>query len=100
MTLPVEFHPEARAEFDAAMRYYEMERTGLGTSFVSEMQAAAEYAQRTPHAGAPVSDNLRRVFVRRFPYYLLYAVEETRVYILAVAHFRRRPGYWRSRTGA
>ncbi|MFN7532050.1 MAG: type II toxin-antitoxin system RelE/ParE family toxin [Gemmatimonas sp.] len=100
MALIAEFHPEARAEFDAAMEYYELVRPGLGSAFLAEVQAATEYAQRLPQAGAPVSDDLRRTFIRRFPYYLLYAAEATRTYILAVAHFRRRPGYWRSRSGA
>jgi plasmid stabilization system protein ParE len=100
MALIAEFHPEARAEFDAALEYYELVRPGLGSAFLAEVQAATEYAQRLPQAGSPVSDELRRTFIRRFPYYLLYATEATRIYILAVAHFRRRPGYWRSRSGA
>lgn len=69
-------------------------------ALLAEVQAATENAQHMPQAGASVSGELRRVFVRRFPYYLLYAAEETRVYILAVAHFCRRPGYWRSRSDA
>jgi toxin ParE1/3/4 len=100
MALIAEFHPEARAEFDAALEYYELVRPGLGSAFLAEVKAATEYAQRLPQAGSPVSDALRRTFIRRFPYYLLYATETTRIYILAVAHFRRRPGYWRSRSGA
>jgi hypothetical protein len=100
MALIAEFHPEARAEFDAAMEYYELVRPRLGTAFLAEVQAATEYAQRLPQAGSPVSDELRRTFIRRFPYCLLYATEATRTYILAGAHVRRRPGYWRSRSEA
>jgi plasmid stabilization system protein ParE len=40
---------------------------------------------------------LRRLLVPRFPYGLLYRVEDERIFIVAVAHFSRRPGYWRSR---
>ena len=61
------------------------------------MQAATEHAVRTPSVGAPVGDELRRVFVPRFPYYLLFEVSESRLTILAVAHFRRRPRYWERR---
>ena len=68
MALIAEFHPEARAEFDAAMEYYELIRPGLGSAFLAEVQAATEYAQRLPQAGAPVSDDLRRTFIRRFPH--------------------------------
>jgi hypothetical protein len=41
--------------------------------------------------------SLRRVFVRRFPYFVLYAAEDARVYVRAVAHFGQRPGKWRRR---
>ena len=91
MALIAEFHPEAWAEFDAALEYYELVRPGLGAAFLAEVKAATEYA--------PVSDALRHTFIRRFPYYVLYATEATRIFILAVAHFRRRPSYWRSRSG-
>lgn len=67
MALVAEFHPEARAEFDAALEYYELVRPGLGSAFLAEVQAATEYAQRLPQAGSPVSDALRRTCIRRFP---------------------------------
>lgn len=81
------------------MAYYEAARPHLGFAFLEAVQEATAYAQRVPLAGSPVSTDLRRLLVRRFPYYLLYAVEETRIFILAVAHFRRRPGYWQPRLG-
>lgn len=99
MSLPVEFHPAAREEFDAAMSYYEAVRQHLGAAFLDAVQEATDYVQREPQAGARASTGLHRVMVRRFPYYLLYAVEETRIFLVAVAHFRRRPGYWRTRLG-
>jgi len=92
-----EFHPEARAEFYAATDRYELLQPGLGAAFLAAVQAASKYALRCQSAGAPVSTELRRVFVRRFLYYLLYEADESRVFILAVAHFRRRPGYWSDR---
>lgn len=68
MALIAEFHPEARAEFDAALEYYELVRPGLGSAFLAEVQAATEYAQRLPQAGSPVSDELRRTFIRRLKF--------------------------------
>jgi plasmid stabilization system protein ParE len=97
VSLQVEFHPAAREEFDAAMAYYEAARPHLGFAFLEAVQEATTHAQRVPLAGSPVSTGLRRILVRRFPYYLLYAVEETRIFLLAVAHFRRRPRYWQQR---
>lgn len=50
-----------------------------------------------PEDGVPVSGALRRFLLRRFPYYLLYRVEEDWILVLAVGHHSRRPGYWRDR---
>jgi hypothetical protein len=40
---------------------------------------------------------VRRLLVDRFPYALVFVESETEIRVLAVAHTRRRPGYWRSR---
>ena len=100
MSRALEFHPEAHAEFLAALERYERLRPGLGSAFLAAVQAATDYALRSPDAGAPVGAALRRVFVRRFPYYLLYAVERDQLRIVAVAHFRRHPQYWADRQDA
>ena len=100
MSRALEFHPEAHAEFLAALERYERLRPGLGAAFLDAVQTAADYAQRSPDAGAPVGTALRRVFVRRFPYCLLYAVDPDLLRIVAVAHFRRHPRYWADRQDA
>jgi toxin ParE1/3/4 len=97
VALPAEFHPEAQAEFDAAADRYQRERHGLGAEFVAAVEAAVGRAAGTPLAGAPLAADVRRVFMRRFPYAVLYAPESNRLLVLAVAHLRRRPGYWRHR---
>ncbi len=50
-----------------------------------------------PSAGAPLGEQLRRMAARRFPYAVIYRVSREGVEILAVAHQRRGPGYWRDR---
>jgi plasmid stabilization system protein ParE len=110
VALPVEFHPEARAEFDAAADWYEGEQRGLGVAFVAAVEEAVGRLAAAPLAGAPLTaaaltagpldadaGELRRVFVHRFPYAVLYAAEPARLLIVAIAHLRRRPGYWRHR---
>lgn len=98
MARALEFHPEAEDELDAAAARYARIRPSLGHAFVDRVEAATSRAVRAPATGAPMGSSLRRVFVKRFPYFVLYAVEESRIFIVAVAHFRQRPGYWRHRT--
>ena len=93
----VEFHPQAEAEFISASRYYEDQAEGLGLDFISSVQGAYQWILEYPESGRPFGRRLRRVLVPRFPYGLLYHVDPQRIFIVAVAHLHRRPGYWQSR---
>jgi plasmid stabilization system protein ParE len=93
----LEFHPEAQDEFASAARFYEDQRQGLGLDFTLAIQRTYERLLESPAAGPPFGRRLRRVLVPKFPYGLLYRVESDRIYIIAVMHLHRRPGYWRSR---
>lgn len=93
----VEFHPEAQNEFVSAARFYEDETQGLGLDFTLTVQRTYERLLAHPASGAPFGRLLRRVLVPKFPYGLLYRVEPDRIYIIAVMHLHRRPGYWRLR---
>jgi len=93
----VEFHPEAQNEFASAARFYEDQQRGLGLDFTLTIQRTYERLLESPAAGTPFGRRLRRVLVPKFPYGLLYRVEGDRIYVIAVMHLHRRPGYWRSR---
>lgn len=93
----VTFHPEADAEVTEAARYYETGSPGLGFSFLMELQASIEQILTNPKAYQLVGAEVRRKPLRRFPYSLIYAIEPDRIRVVAVAHQKRRPHYWRSR---
>jgi plasmid stabilization system protein ParE len=93
----VEFHPDAQAELILAAQFYEGQTGGLGLDFLFTVQRTYERLVDSPRTGTPLGRRLRRVLVPKFPYGLLYRVEPARIYIVAVMHLHRRPGYWRSR---
>lgn len=98
----VRFEDEAEAEYRAAGQWYEDRRVGLGLEFIDAVDATIDLIVRMPHAGAPVGRLppallVRRAPVTRFPYHVVYLEVETTIRVLAVAHERRRPGYWKSR---
>ncbi|MBI5506367.1 MAG: type II toxin-antitoxin system RelE/ParE family toxin [Deltaproteobacteria bacterium] len=93
----VEFHEEARAEFLAAALYYEGQAPGLGHDFITLVEHTYTRLQEFPEIGRPFGGRLRRIIVPRFPYGLVYRAEAERMFIVAVMHLHRRPGYWRSR---
>jgi plasmid stabilization system protein ParE len=91
------FLPEADEEFRESARYYEHECPGLGLTFIAAVHKAISWIMENPMATTPVGSGIRSKVVGRFPYSGLYAVEGNVLVIIAVAHQRRRPGYWRSR---
>jgi len=93
----VGFHPEADAEFIAAAQHYERQAENLGLDFISAVQRSYQRLMTFPESGHPFGRRLRRVLVPGFPYGLLYRAEPDRIFIVAVAHLHRRPGYWRHR---
>lgn len=103
MTTRVLFLPEASAELEHAVRWYEDRHLGLGLAFLAAVDRAVESITAWPGTGAPVSGvaddlEIRRTRVGRFPYHVAYLVGRDNIHVLAVAHDRRRPGYWLERT--
>jgi toxin ParE1/3/4 len=91
------FHPEAESEFVAAIGYYESCSDGLGLDFALEVHAAIQSICEHPRAWPVLENEVRRYQTRRFPYGILYNVENGLVFILAVMHLHRKPGYWKDR---
>ena len=93
----VRFHDDARLEFIDKVAYYEDIQPGLGHRFRARVEAAVALATSMPTIGFPYKYGTRRVFPRKFPYSVVYVEFEVEIVILAVAHFKRKPGYWRGR---
>jgi toxin ParE2 len=93
----VRFLEPARQELSEASAYYNSELTGLGHAFLLEVLSAIERTRQYPNAWHPLTENTRRCQLKRFPYGLIYAADESEILIIAVANLHRRPLYWRDR---
>lgn len=93
----VTFHEDAETEINEAARYYEERAPGLGMSFLDAVEEAVDQVLANPEAYQLVGDEVRHKILRRFPYSVLYVIEPDRIRVMAVAHQKRRPGYWRYR---
>ena len=89
--------PHAKEELSAASRYYEEQNVGLGVRFFAECTAAIDQILEAPGRYRRVDGEMRRFRLDRFPYSVFYRLEKQAVLIVAFAHDRRQPGYWRSR---
>ncbi len=90
-------HPAAKAEADGALAYYEAIRKGLGSEFRVQLEAALDQITAYPEAYAVEGEGARVCPLHRFPYSIVYMDLEEAVWVAAVAHQHRRPGYWSMR---
>jgi toxin ParE1/3/4 len=93
----VRFIAPARREFLAEVAYYNGQEPGLGARFTAAVEEATSRAAAFPLAGSPASKSTRRVFVKNFPFAVVYRADADGILIFALAHHRRRPEYWQSR---
>lgn len=94
---PVRFLEEAQNELLDQISYDEEHQKGLGDRFRESVEAATALASAHPKLGSPWRLRTRRVFPRGFPFAVVYRIEPSELVVFAVAHFKRRPTYWRSR---
>ena len=97
-------HPDAEVELSRAAHWYERRRAGLGDALLAEYERVLARAIVQPRSGAPLRPcpdevDLRSFSLRRFPYSILVAVMPPSPLVIAIAHQRRRPGYWLTRIG-
>jgi plasmid stabilization system protein ParE len=97
MTPTISIHEIAETEINEAADFYDLESPGLGNVFIDEIQRAIQSIVEFPAAAPLVRGRVRKRIVTKFPYSLVYAAREDEVRILAVAHHKRRPFYWRGR---
>lgn len=91
------FHPAAYAEVTEAGEYYETRAPGLGLALLAEVERSLERVAAKPEAYQQIGPRTRRKTLWRFPYNLVYAVCPDRIRVVAFAHQKRRPFYWRKR---
>jgi toxin ParE1/3/4 len=101
---PLRFGAEARREFRAAADWYAARDSAVSIRFVAAVQRAVDLIRAAPHThplatDVPAAVPVRVLRLARFPYAVFFVELPDEVRVLAVAHGRRRPGYWQHRTG-
>ncbi|WP_417735557.1 type II toxin-antitoxin system RelE/ParE family toxin [Rosistilla oblonga] len=95
--LPLEFHPDARLEALEAYDWYAERSQRVAYTFHDELQGAGRAIEHNPERWESYLLGTHRYLMKRFPYVIVYRVATDRVEILAVAHGRRKPGFWKER---
>lgn len=96
--MTVVFDPEAVQEAREAAAFYENCQPRLGQAFLDAIETGIAEISSHPLLWRRIKGRFRRYLLPRFPYGLIYAVEDGRVYIAAIMHLKRKPGYWSGRS--
>jgi hypothetical protein len=96
----VRYLDEARAEFLHEVKYFTSVSPRLGEGFDEAVRKAELLAAEFADMGSPYKYGTRRVFPGKFKFSIVYLTRPTEVVVVAVAPFKRKPGYWRPRLSA
>ena len=91
-------HPAAEAETDTAFEWYWTRSRVAALRFDAELRRVFMLVSHAPQRGAPFLHGTRRVHLSRFPFAVVFRELADRIEVLAVAHAKRRPGYWAGRS--
>ncbi len=97
MNRRIRLHPSAQRELEEAAAFYDLEGPGLGSAFINDFERAGEQIRLMPESSPIARGPARKKPLARFPYSIIYSIIDDDVFVLAVAHSRRRPFYWQDR---
>jgi toxin ParE1/3/4 len=95
--LPVSLHPAALAEAEAAIGWYRERSERAAQRFLDELDRVIHKIAEVPRRFPQFELGTTRFIMRRFPYFIVFRESDSAIEIVAVAHGRRRPGYWKDR---
>ncbi len=86
---------EAKLDLLDGVEYYESKSPGLGLDFEKEVKASIGQIRNSPERWPKKDDDTRRILLHSFPYSIVYIYYEDHVWIIAIAHHKRKPDYWK-----
>ena len=94
---PYRLHPLAWQEIEGGDNWYRQRSPQASTDFVAEVFSAIESICQAPDRWPKHFCGTRRIILDRFPFSIVYLDAAEVVNIVAVAHSKRKPGYWKRR---
>ena len=91
------YHAEAFDEYREAVLHYNNISSTIANQFVVKIEQTVALIREQPNAWVVVSKNIRRSIVKGYPYSIFFSVYSGKIYILAIAHQKRKPNYWKKR---
>ena len=94
---PLSYHPAARREIKAAHAWYAKRSLEAADGFYEELLPALDRVRDAPRFNPPYVYGTQRIILFRYPFSIVYRELLQETQIIAVAHAKRKPGYWAKR---
>jgi plasmid stabilization system protein ParE len=94
---PLALHPEAEQEYRDAYVWYRERSVPAAERFENAVERALRQIQQSPDCWPLSHSRFRKYTLYEFPYCIFYRCDAARTFVLAVAHSKRKPGYWKHR---
>ncbi|MCK4907908.1 MAG: type II toxin-antitoxin system RelE/ParE family toxin [Spirochaetes bacterium] len=91
------FHPDVANEIKSSYEWYQGRAEGLGEDFLSELESAYQTIVELPDTWPKLSMYYRRFLLGKFPFSIIYREKDDCIFVVAVMHNSRKPGYWKNR---
>jgi hypothetical protein len=92
------FHPDVAQEIKVSYEWYEDHADGLGDDFIAELESAYKAILELPNTWPKFGNSCRRFLLERFPFSVIYHPGQKTIFVVAVMHNGKKPGYWEYRT--
>jgi len=93
----IDFHPAATEELTHSADWYQQRSQTAAQRFAVAIDEAISKIAAVPDRFLAVDSRHRACSVRDFPFQIVFRQEGDRIYVIAIAHAKRRSDYWRSR---
>ncbi len=93
----LKFHPDISQEIKKSYKWYQKQAIGLGDDFLDELEDAYQVISQLPGTWPLFQKGFRRYLLAHFPFSVIYREHDGFIYIVAIMHNSRKPGYWLSR---
>jgi plasmid stabilization system protein ParE len=94
----LQFHPDVFFEIKASYDWYQEKATGLGDDFLNELENGYQAIMEFPDTWSKFTKSFQRFILSKFPFSIIYRANNNTIFIIAVMHHSRKPGYWLKRT--
>jgi hypothetical protein len=93
----LKFHKESKKDLNAILNFYKIKNVNILNQFKIELSNKIKSIKNSPQLYSKIKGNIRKCKLNKYPFNIIFVEKENIILILAIAHFKRKPYYWKKR---